>query len=67
MARINKVSEIWEMDIMIVEYFTTNESAYSGTFLKSSRNESPYIFVNCNAAPKEHGKNEKQRHFIISK
>src|ERR1035437_1785463 len=51
-ARINNVSDIYEIDIIMVEYFTTNESAYCGKFLKSSRYESPYIFVNCNAAPK---------------
>jgi len=27
-VRINNVSDICEMDIIIVEYFTTNESAY---------------------------------------
>ena len=52
MVRMNKVSDIWEIDIMMVEYFTTNESAYSGNRLKSSRKESPYMLVSCSAAPK---------------
>src|SRR6185436_15979221 len=51
MVRINTVSAIWEMDMMMVEYFITNEFAYSGTFLKSSRKVSPYMFVSCKAAP----------------
>ena len=51
-ARINNVSEICEIDMMMVEYFVTNELKYCGTLLKSSRKVSPYIFVNCNAAPK---------------
>src|SRR5688572_8425478 len=52
-VRIKTVSDICDIDMMIVEYFTTKESGpYSGTFLKSSRNVSPYIFVNCNAAPR---------------
>src|SRR6185503_365479 len=51
--KMNNVSDIWEIDKMIVEYLTTKESGpYSGIFLKSSRNVSPYMFVNCNAAPK---------------
>ena len=52
MAKMNKVSEICEIDMMIVEYFTTNESAYSGTFANSDKYTSPYILVSCNAAPK---------------
>src|ERR1044072_9000003 len=51
-ARINNVSEICEIDMMMVEYFTTNESAYAGTFEKFERNLSPYMLVNCRAAPK---------------
>ena len=51
-ANMNHVSDIWEIDKMIVEYFITKESAYFGTFAKSDKNTSPYIFVNCNAAPK---------------
>src|SRR5688572_22841290 len=51
--KMNSVSEIWEIDKMIVERFTTKESGpYSGIFLKSSRKVSPYIFVNCKAAPR---------------
>ena len=37
---------------MKVEFSVTNECAYSGIFAKSYKKESPYIFVNCNAAPK---------------
>ena len=48
---INSVSEICEIDMMMVEYFTTNESAYSGILLKSSKNASPYILVSCSAPP----------------
>ena len=51
-VRMNSVSEIWEMDMIMVEYFITNESAYFGIFLKSSRKVSPYILVSCKAAPK---------------
>src|SRR5436190_7808666 len=51
-VKINTVSDICEIDIIMVEYFTTKESGpYAGIFLKSSKNVSPYIFVNCNAAP----------------
>ena len=50
-ARMNNVSDIWEIDNMMVDRFTTNESAYSGTFTKPERKESPYILVNCKAAP----------------
>ena len=52
MASINKVSDICDIDIIIVEYFTTKESEYSGIFSKSERKTSPYILVNCNAPPK---------------
>src|SRR5688572_15643149 len=53
MVKMNSVSDIWEIDIIIVEYFTTKDSGpYSGTFLKSSKKVSPYIFVSCKAAPK---------------
>ena len=45
-AKINTVSEICEIDIIIVEYFTTNESLNSEIFAKSERKVSPYIFVN---------------------
>ena len=39
--------------MMIVEYLTTKESGpYWGINLKSSKKESPYIFVSCKAAPK---------------
>src|SRR6266496_5520812 len=51
MVRINRVSDICEIDKMIVEYFTTNEFVNFGILLKSLRKESPYIFVNCKAAP----------------
>src|SRR4026208_627096 len=51
MVRMNSVSDICEIERMIVEYFTTNESLYSGTDSKPLRNESPYIFVNWSAAP----------------
>ena len=29
-AKINTVSDIWEIDMIIVEYLTTNESVYIG-------------------------------------
>ena len=51
-VKIKSVSDICEMDMMMVEYFTTKDSGpYSGLFLKSSRNVSPYMLVNCKAAP----------------
>jgi len=52
MVRINNVSLICEIDIMMVEYFTAKESAYCGADLKPSKKESPYILVNCRAAPR---------------
>src|SRR5687767_14845837 len=52
-VRMNTVSEICEIDMIMVEFLTTNDSGpYSGTFLKSSRKVSPYIFVSCKAAPR---------------
>ena len=48
---MNKVSDICEIDNIIVEYFTTNELVYAGFPAKPLKKDSPYIFVNCNAAP----------------
>ena len=36
-ARMNKVSETCEIDMIMVEYFTENESAYFGKYLKKSK------------------------------
>lgn len=40
-ARINNVSETCEIDMIIVEYSITKESAYFGKCLNSSKNTSP--------------------------
>lgn len=52
MASMNSVSDIWDIDIIMVEYFTTNESAYMGLFLKSFKKVSPYALVSWSAAPR---------------
>ena len=64
MARINSVSDTWDIDIIIVEYLTTTESAYFGKFSNSVIKTSPNAFVNCNAAPKNI---EKTKNKAISK
>ena len=51
-ARINAVSENCEIDIIKVDFLTTKLLAYSGNFPNSERKTSPYMLVNCNAAPK---------------
>ncbi len=38
---MNNVSETWEIDIIMVEYFTTKESAYFGKFSNSLKKTSP--------------------------
>src|SRR5690606_27798470 len=40
-AKIKRVSEIWEMDIMMVERSTISESAYLGKKANSLRKTSP--------------------------
>ena len=56
---MKRVSDIWEIDKITVEYFTPKESAYFGIFPKSERKVSPYIFVNCKAAPRNNEKIKK--------
>ena len=51
-ARMKRVSDICEIDIISVEYFTTTELANSGIVEKSDKKVSPYILVNCKAPPK---------------
>ena len=58
-ARINKVSDTCEIDIIIVDLSTTNDFAYSGKSPNSLKNKSPYAFVSCNAAPKNMAKMKK--------
>src|SRR5690606_38038497 len=52
MARMKRVSEICEMEMIMVEYCTTAESLYASTEPKSFRKVSPYIFVSCSAEPR---------------
>ncbi len=51
MARINNVSEICDIDMIMAGYLTAIKPLYGGTLAKSWINVSPYALVNCNAAP----------------
>src|SRR3546814_5420580 len=51
MVRMNSVSEICEIDMMIAGYFTAIASWNAGTLAKSCRKVSPYALVSCSAAP----------------
>ncbi len=46
MAKMNNVSEICEIDMMIAGYFTDIESLYLSTVAKSCKKVSPYALVN---------------------
>ena len=59
MARMNSVSDIWDMDNRITECFTPKDSANSGMLAKLPKNRSPYVLVICKAAPKSIEKRKK--------
>src|SRR5690606_23126500 len=67
MARMKRVSEICEMEMIMVEYCTTAESLYASTEPKSFRKVSPYIFVSCSAAPRNIEKTKKRAIFLSLK
>src|SRR3546814_12065628 len=64
MVRMNSVSEICEIDMMIAGYFTAIASWNAGTLAKSCRKVSPYALVSCSAAP-QHRDTEDHRHVAV--
>ena len=59
MVRMNSVSEIWEMDMMMAGYLTASKSWNAGIFAKSCKKVSPYALVNCREAPSNMAKMKK--------